>query len=190
MSNSMVEDKKSDIAEEKVPEDERTNELLELSRKRKRTTQEQQQQQPSSSAAASSVSSNYCHEVGKPDSETVKLQKMTDEWKTILKCIGEDPTREGLLKTPERWAKALLFMTSGYSQTANEVLNGAVFAEDSHKEICMMCEHHMVPFVGRIHVGYIPNGRSEQNIDWYIVIVLIMMYDVYLLTTENHSIDH
>ena len=164
----MVEDNKSDIAEEKVPEDERTNELLELSRKRKRTTQEQQ---PPSAAAssASMLSSNYCHEVGKPDSETVKLQKMTDACKTILKCIGEDPTREGLLKTPERWAKALLFMTSGYSQTANEVLNGAVFTEDSHKEIVVvkdidihsMCEHHMVPFTGRIHVGYIPNGKSE-----------------------------
>lgn len=173
----MVDDKKSDTAEEKVPEEERTNELLELSRKRKRTTQEQQNQTLSSSSASataassvsSKLSSNYCHEVGKPDSETVKLQKMTDACKTILKCIGEDPTREGLLKTPERWAKALLFMTSGYSQTANEVLNGAVFTEDSHKEIVVvkdidihsMCEHHMVPFTGRIHVGYIPNGKSE-----------------------------
>jgi len=99
--------------------------------------------------------------------EEERLAKMTSACNTILTCIGEDPSREGLLKTPERWAKALLFMTSGYSLSVDQVLNDAVFTEDSHKEIVVvknidihsMCEHHMVPFTGRIHVGYIPNGK-------------------------------
>lgn len=125
----------------------------ELSRKRKRTL---------------ALPSDSCQEVSKQKSEeSDKLEKMTSACNTILKCIGEDPSREGLLKTPERWAKALLFMTSGYSQSAEQVLNGAVFTEDSHKEIVVvkdidihsMCEHHMVPFTGRVHVGYIPNGK-------------------------------
>lgn len=137
---------------------------LELSRKRRRTS--------SSSLLPSHFSSEYCQEVSKQESEEAeKLKKMTSACNTILKCIGEDPKREGLLKTPERWAKALLFMTSGYRLTAEQVLNDAVFTEDSHKEIVVvknidihsMCEHHMVPFTGRIHVGYIPNGKSEQS---------------------------
>ena len=136
------------------------------SKKRKRTSQTSTTTQ---STAASQLSSEFCHEVGKQDCEAEKLEKMTSACKTILKCIGEDPSREGLLQTPERWAKALLFMTSGYSLTPEKVLNGAVFAEDSHKEIVVvrdidihsMCEHHMVPFTGRIHVGYIPNGKSK-----------------------------
>ncbi|KAL7450928.1 hypothetical protein ACHAWC_002780 [Mediolabrus comicus] len=110
----------------------------------------------------------YC-QPAKADAEMEeeRLTEMTSACKTILKCIGEDPDREGLLKTPERWAKALLFMTSGYNLKAQEVVNEAVFTEDSHKEIVVvkdidihsMCEHHMLPFTGRIHVGYIPNGK-------------------------------
>ena len=96
-----------------------------------------------------------------------KMSKMTSACRTILECIGEDPDREGLLKTPERWAKALLFMTQGYTSSPAQVLNEAVFAEDSHKEIVVvknidihsMCEHHMVPFTGTVSVGYIPNGK-------------------------------
>lgn len=137
-------------------------EKLELSRKRKRATKTS-----TTPHASSPLSSEFCHEVGKPNSDDAKLDKMTTACKTILKCIGEDPAREGLLKTPERWAKALLFMTSGYSLSAGSVLNDAVFTEDSHKEIVVvknidihsMCEHHMLPFTGRIHVGYIPNGK-------------------------------
>lgn len=99
-------------------------------------------------------------------SEEVKLQKMTSACHTILECIGEDPSREGLLKTPERWAKALMYMTHGYDQTCHEVTNGAVF-EENHDEMVVvkdidihsLCEHHMVPFSGRVHVGYIPNGK-------------------------------
>lgn len=98
--------------------------------------------------------------------EENRLQKMTAACQTILECIGEDPNREGLLKTPERWAKALLFMNSGYHKTPEEVTNGAVFEENHHEmvvvrniDIHSLCEHHMVPFTGRVHIGYIPNGR-------------------------------
>lgn len=121
---------------------------------------------PSEAIASSSI----CHKVDTEEEEAKRLKKMTDACNTILECIGENPNREGLLKTPERWAKALLFMTQGYRQTAQEVVNDAVFSADSHKEIVVvrdidihsMCEHHMLPFTGRIHVGYIPNGKSES----------------------------
>mmetsp|Transcript_26995 Transcript_26995/g.39964 ORF Transcript_26995/g.39964 Transcript_26995/m.39964 type:complete len:190 (+) Transcript_26995:315-884(+) len=96
----------------------------------------------------------------------MRLKKMTDACGTILECIGEDPTREGLIKTPERWAKALLFLTSGYCKTVKEVTNAAIFQEQ-HSEMVVvrdidihsLCEHHMLPFSGKIHVGYIPNGK-------------------------------
>lgn len=98
--------------------------------------------------------------------EEQKLKKMTEACQTILTCIGEDPTREGLLKTPERWAKALLFFTNGYEKNLADVTNDAVF-EENHKEMVLvrdidihsLCEHHMVPFTGRVHVAYIPNGK-------------------------------
>jgi GTP cyclohydrolase I len=95
-----------------------------------------------------------------------KVAKMQQACRTILECIGENPSREGLLKTPERWAKALLFMTQGYAQTWQEVTNEAIF-EENHDEMVVvrdidihsLCEHHMVPFAGRVHIGYIPNGK-------------------------------
>eukprot|EP00957_Ditylum_brightwellii_P202356 15329794-Ditylum_brightwellii.AAC.1 len=92
---------------------------------------------------------------------------MTNACRTILECIGENPDREGLLKTPDRWAKALLFMTKGYAQTIPSVTNDAIFAEDHHHEMVVvrnidihsLCEHHMVPFMGVVHIGYIPDGK-------------------------------
>lgn len=102
----------------------------------------------------------------KPRNDEEQLGKMQDACKTILECIGEDPDREGLVKTPLRWAKALLFMTKGYAQTCQEVTNNAVFSEDHDEMVVVrnisihsLCEHHMVPFTGRIHIGYIPNGK-------------------------------
>jgi len=98
--------------------------------------------------------------------EQEKLKKMTAACETILECVGENPEREGLLKTPSRWAKALLFMTKGYAQTCAEVTNDAIFSENHDEmvivrdiDIHSLCEHHMVPFTGRVHIGYIPNGK-------------------------------
>lgn len=118
--------------------------------------------QPVGAAAAAAPSANAA-----AAAEAEKFAKMTSACRTILECIGENPDREGLVKTPARWAKALLFLNKGYHQTVAEVTNDAVFTEDSHKEMVVvrdidihsLCEHHMVPFTGRVHVGYIPNGK-------------------------------
>lgn len=92
-------------------------------------------------------------------------QELAGHYHEILKLIGEDPTREGLVKTPERVAKALQFLTQGYSQSPEEILRGAMFQEDYRQmvivrdiEFYSMCEHHMLPFFGKVHIGYIPNG--------------------------------
>ncbi|TDH65953.1 uncharacterized protein CCR75_002644 [Bremia lactucae] len=100
------------------------------------------------------------------DKDQEKLEKMAGAVITLLECIGEDPTREGLVKTPMRMAKALLYNTKGYGQTLADVLNEAVFEEDHDEMVIVrdidlysMCEHHMVPFTGKVHIGYIPNGK-------------------------------
>lgn len=84
----------------------------------------------------------------------------------IITKLGEDPNREGLLKTPERVAKALQFLTSGYQQDAAKILRGAMFKEEYSEmvivkdiELYSMCEHHILPFFGKAHVAYIPNGH-------------------------------
>jgi GTP cyclohydrolase I len=84
----------------------------------------------------------------------------------LLWRLGEDPTRDGLVRTPERVARSLAFLTGGYAQDVHEVLNGAVFEEPYSEmvvvrdiELYSLCEHHMLPFHGRAHVAYVPDGR-------------------------------
>ncbi len=105
---------------------------------------------------------NYS-EVEKYNKETT--QDIADFYTDILSKLGEDPGREGLAKTPERVAKALQFLTSGYKQDAAKILRGAMFKEDYSEmvivkdiELYSMCEHHILPFFGKAHIAYIPNG--------------------------------
>ena len=91
---------------------------------------------------------------------------LQEHYREILKEIGEDPDREGLRRTPYRAQEAMKFLTRGYQQDLKELLNDAIFEEDYDDmvivrdvEFYSMCEHHMLPFYGRAHVGYIPNGK-------------------------------
>lgn len=84
----------------------------------------------------------------------------------IISAIGEDLTREGLVDTPKRAAKAFKFLNNGYEKTLDEVLNGAIFTSDAEDmvivkdiELYSLCEHHLLPFIGKCHVGYLPNGK-------------------------------
>ncbi|XP_076825759.1 GTP cyclohydrolase 1-like isoform X1 [Clavelina lepadiformis] len=101
-----------------------------------------------------------------PQSERHRVSDMESAFKTILHEVGEDPNRQGLLKTPKRAAEAMLFFTKGYKETLEDIVNDAIFDED-HDEIVIvkdiemfsLCEHHLVPFTGKVAVGYIPNKR-------------------------------
>jgi len=93
------------------------------------------------------------------------IDSLSGHYHDILKQIGEKPEREGLLKTPERIAKAMLFLTHGYDLDAQAILKSAMFKEDYSQmvvvkdiEVYSMCEHHMLPFFGKAHIAYIPNG--------------------------------
>jgi len=96
----------------------------------------------------------------------VNQEKVKDLVKTLITEIGEDPQREGLLSTPKRVAKAYEFLTRGYQQNIDEVLNKAIFNERYDEMVLVknidfysMCEHHLLPFYGKVHVAYIPNGK-------------------------------
>ena len=95
-----------------------------------------------------------------------KTKKLSNLTKSLIETIGEDPNREGLIKTPVRVAKAWTHFSQGYSSNLDDVINGAIFNEECSDmvvvrdiEFFSMCEHHMIPFFGRAHVGYLPSGK-------------------------------
>ena len=101
-----------------------------------------------------------------PKCGAAKIACMEESFRGLLEAIGEDPQREGLLRTPTRAAKAFEFITNGYRQDLDEIVNGAIFSSDASEiilvkdiELYSMCEHHLIPFIGRAHVAYIPNGK-------------------------------
>ena len=100
------------------------------------------------------------------EANEINIEKVSSLIKELLIELGENPEREGLLRTPLRVAKAYEFLTHGYRTDINEVINGAVFEEDHNEMVVVrdidmysMCEHHMIPFYGKVHVAYIPNGK-------------------------------
>ena len=95
-----------------------------------------------------------------------RIERLAYHYREIIALLGEDPEREGLIKSPERIAKAMSFVTKGYSEDPIEIIKSATFSEEYNHmvlvkdiELFSMCEHHMMPFVGKAHVAYIPNGR-------------------------------
>ena len=99
-------------------------------------------------------------------SESTALSSLTSKFKLIIEELGEDPQREGLIKTPERVAKSLQFLTQGYSQDPAAMLKSATFTEEHDQmvvvkniDVFSLCEHHLLPFFGKAHIAYIPNGK-------------------------------
>ncbi len=98
-------------------------------------------------------------------SETI-YDSLVPHYQAIIKNLGEDPQREGLVDTPVRAAKAMEFLTQGYRQNLDTLVNGAVFTSDTDElvivkdiELYSMCEHHLLPFIGKCHIGYLPKGK-------------------------------
>ena len=94
------------------------------------------------------------------------IENMTEAFERIIRGVGENPSREGLAKTPERAAQAFAFLTEGYQQDLEELVNGAIFESDNDEmvivrdvEFYSLCEHHLLPFIGRANVAYIPDGK-------------------------------
>jgi len=107
--------------------------------------------------------SNYTHTESFNEEATLKMAEYNRE---ILKIIGENPDREGLLKTPERVAKSMQYLTRGYCQNPDEIMLSAIFNEDHNEmiilkdiELYSLCEHHILPFFGKAHIAYIPSGK-------------------------------
>lgn len=98
--------------------------------------------------------------------DEARLDRLTKSFHEILEAVGEDAQRQGLLKTPARAARAFEFLTQGYRQSVAEIVNEAIFDSDASEivlvkdiELYSMCEHHLLPFIGKAHVAYIPNGK-------------------------------
>lgn len=101
-----------------------------------------------------------------PEEKEAREQRIASAVRTLLTELGEDPSRDGLLETPERYARAMLFFTKGYEDNIKDVIKRAVFEEDHDEmvivkdiDVFSLCEHHLVPFYGKIHIGYIPNSK-------------------------------
>ena len=98
--------------------------------------------------------------------DSKNIESLKEHYSKVLELIGEDPSREGLIKTPERVAKAMQFLTQGYEMNATEILQSAIFSEDYSQmvlvkeiEFYSLCEHHLLPFLGKAHIAYIPDGN-------------------------------
>lgn len=103
-----------------------------------------------------------------PEQAAARLQKLSGAVRTILECLGEDPDREGLLGTPERYAKAMLFFTKGYQENVRDIVNDAIFHEGHNElvivkdiEVFSLCEHHMVPFTGKVWLHFIKKTKAQ-----------------------------
>ncbi|KAH0440742.1 hypothetical protein CcaCcLH18_02412 [Colletotrichum camelliae] len=101
-----------------------------------------------------------------PEQAAARLEKLKGAVRTILECVGEDPDRPGILDTPRRYAEAMLFFTKGYQQNVRDIVNNAIFQEGHNEmvivkdiEIFSQCEHHLVPFTGKMHIAYIPKNQ-------------------------------
>ena len=98
--------------------------------------------------------------------DSKNIESLKEHYSKVLELLGEDPSREGLIKTPERVAKAMQFLTQGYEMNATEILQSAMFSEDYSQmvlvkeiEFYSLCEHHLLPFLGKAHIAYIPDGN-------------------------------